>query len=225
MRIVLDDKKLKQALEKKGHFYISGVSYNGSFGSKDILIKQKKTPVISLIDTDKDKILGSLHDTTRNEVKRTFKMPELSFRLPDDNRSEIYKLYKKFEKKGGRIVRRKSYFKNSIFAGAYWKDKLIAGIICYDIFPYLRVNAIVSERLQESEIKKAVSFATRRLIFELCSHGMQKGYLLIDLGGVNLEEKEKSGITAFKMSFGGELINEYTYTYKSPVFKIFSFLR
>jgi hypothetical protein len=139
--------------------------------------------------------------------------------MPDNNRTEILKLYSVFEQMGDRPARRSAYFAQSLFAGAYWQEKLIASIICYDAKPILRVNAIVSIRKGGGEEGKHVSFATRRLVFELIRYARDHGYTRLDLGGINMIDESKKGITAFKMSFGGRTIEEYTYTYKSLLFR------
>ena len=38
---------------------------------------------------------------------------------------------------------------------------------------------------------------------------------------VNFKDPEVAGITKFKMSFGGDVVNEYTYIYKSAAFRYF----
>lgn len=217
-RIIFDDDILQRALAEKRYTYISGISYDGTLRAEGLRIKAKKTPVIQLYGMNKETILTRFNETTRNEINRTFQMPELRFVVPDANRNEIHKLYKNFEIAGGRPPRRIDFFKESFLVGAYRNTMLIAAIIAYDTRPYLRVNAIVSVRGVNRELSKLVSFSTRRLVYELCRYGADNGYELLDLGGVNLTDETKAGITAFKMSFGGKLVDEFTYTYKSPFF-------
>ncbi len=220
-RIILDDEELKKALREKCYSYITGLSYNKFDFGPEVKIKNKKTIVISVKNLSAEDFLWQSSETTRNEIRRTFKMPELFFRVPCEDAETIYRLYSDFEKEGGRIVRSKDYFQKSLLAGAYLDDRLIAAIICYDASPVLRINAIVSLRHDES-IRKYISFATRRLIFELFQYGSQKKYESLDLGGINVTEKEKLGITAFKRSFGGVGQDEYTYSYASSFARIFS---
>ncbi|MEK7630445.1 MAG: peptidoglycan bridge formation glycyltransferase FemA/FemB family protein [Patescibacteria group bacterium] len=221
LRVILDDAALASALKEKKHAYITGLSYDGDLTGSDASIakKTKQTIVIEPDAMTDEEIIASFRDTTRNEVRRTFTIPELSFVLPDANHEEAVNLYSEFEEMGARPPRRAEYFRESLFAGAYWKRKLIASIICYDAKPVLRVNAIVSVRKDASEISKHVSFATRRLIFELIRYARDHGYRQIDLGGINTTDESKKGITAFKMSFGGMTREEYTYTYKNSLFR------
>lgn len=221
-RFIFEDEELKRALREKKYSYITGLSYDRSLVRNDkVSKKQKKTPVIKLEGQDLESIYRKFNDTTRNEIHKTEKMQEFRFLLSNKNNASIYGLYSDFEKRGGRPVRKKEYFKESIFAGAYFQDKLIAAIIAYDAKPYIRINAIVSADKQVFSERKYISYATRRLVWEFVGFGKERGYQWIDLGGVNLIEKEKSGIAAFKMSFGGELVDEFTYTYKSKLFRFF----
>ncbi|MDP2947297.1 MAG: hypothetical protein Q8N88_04215 [Nanoarchaeota archaeon] len=68
-----------------------------------------------------------------------------------------------------------------------------------------------------------ISIATRRLVYEVCKYGKEHNYKLFDLGSMpaDLKDKKKAGIAAFKGSFGGTLEDEYTYTYKSKLYKFF----
>ena len=221
LRAVLDDAALARALREKKHAYITGLSYDGNLAEGDASItrKSKQTIVIESGAMSNEDVIASFRDTTRNEVRRSFTMPELSFVLPDPNRIEILKLYSEFEETGARSARKASYFTQSLFAGAYWKGRLIASIICYDAKPTLRVNAIVSVRKDGGEESGQVSFATRRLVFELIKYVCDHGYTQLDLGGINTTDESKKGITAFKMSFGGKAVEEYAYTYKSLLFR------
>ena len=219
LRVALDDEKLASALLKREHAYVTGISYTPDLAGEGVTVKTKKTPIIDTKVKTDEEFLAMANDTTRNEIRRTFKISELSFRLPDENRKGICRLYGEFEKAGGRSARAFSYFRESIFAGAYYGGKLMAAIICYDAKPYVRVYAIVSLRKTEGEIRKYSSFATRRLVFELAKYAMGRGYDWLDLGSVNLKDQTKAGIDAFKLSFGARLVHEYTYTYKSKLFR------
>ena len=227
LRVVLDDAALEQALAEKKHSYITGLSYRDDLarGEGEIVQKSKKTVLITPGVLGDDELIASFRDTTRNEVRRTFSLSELSIMLPDPNRNEIYKLYQQFERAGGRPTRRLEYFNRSLLTGAYWNGELIAAVICYDARPYVRVNAIVSRRKAKGDEAKFVSFATRRLVFELLRYVRDTGYTTLDLGGINETDESKKGITAFKQSFGGQVREEYTYTYKSLTFRFLQKLK
>ena len=217
-RVILDDETLKRVLAEKQYSYITGLSYNLFDFGRNVSVKNKKTVSTDITKITDEQFLSQCSDTTRNEIRKTFKIAELDFKIPDENLDGVYNLYTDFEVRGKRITRARDYFAKSLLAGAYYKGKLIAAIICYNAFPVLRVNAIVSERNDE-EFRRYVSFATRRLIFELFLYSKENKYNFLDLGGVNMTDSGKAGITAFKMSFGGELLDEYTYTYKSLLYR------
>lgn len=217
-RVILEDELLIRLLREKRYSYISGLSYNGALAIEGSTPRSKKTVIVPLERANDEELFMQMSETTRNEIRRTFKMPELRFAVPDSQRDKIYALYKAFEVSGKRLVRSLAYFKKSIFAGAYHNDELIAAIILYDAKPVLRINAIVSRRGEGQDVRKLVSFATRRLIYELCRFGRDHEYTEFDLGGVNLSTSTKAGIAAFKMSFGGVLRDEYMYTHKSCLF-------
>ena len=220
IRIILDDEVLKRTLQARSHSYITGLSYNNFPAGSEVHIKSKKTTVIELGDD----YFKRFNDTTRNEIRRTEKVSDLSFQIPDTNRDAVYRLYRAFESEGNRIVRPAAYFHRSVFFGAYLGGELMAAILCYDAYPYMRAHAIVSSLLENSLHRKWKSFVLRRLVFEICNYGKERDYLWFDLGGVNLSDEEKAGITAFKLGFGGRMISEYTYTYKSPFLRFLKIL-
>lgn len=218
LRVILDDAVLRRALTEKKYAYISGLSYDDTLGGPAVKRKSKKTTMIHLDDD----YFQNFNDTTRNEIARAQKVSEIACLAPDRRRDEIYALYAHFEQRGGRIVRKKDYFKEHLFAGVYWQQRLVGAILLYDAHPYLRAHAIVSTDIERSDpIYRWKSFAMRRLVYEICTHGKERGYTRFDLGGINISDTKKAGITAFKLGFGGEVINEYTYTYKSALARLF----
>ena len=221
IRVIFDDAMLRRVLDERRYSYITGLSYDGAFSGNGVSRKAKKTVVVNLQKAEEE-TFRAFNDTSRNEIRRTESMHEFRFAVPDSARDAIWRLYRDFESRSSRPVRAQRYFRHHLFMGAYYNDTLVAAIILYDSHPILRVNAIVARDKESFPERKYVGYATRRLIWEACKYGMLHGYELLDLGGINLTEKTKAGITAFKMSFGGELMEEYTYTYKSPVF---NFLR
>jgi lipid II:glycine glycyltransferase (peptidoglycan interpeptide bridge formation enzyme) len=218
-RIILNDEELKRILYEGKYSYVTGISYQGDLQLPGMSVKTKKTSIIKLSNRTAEEIFRDFSDTTRNEIRRTEHMEDFTCMLPDEEGKDgIYALYQKFEKKGNRQVRRREYFRKSIFGGAYFKERLCAAVIVYDAHPSLRVNAIVSDVSGVTE-RKYISYATRRLVWELIGHGIEHGYQGVDLGGINIVDPLKSGITAFKTSFGGDIVDEYTYTYKSRLFR------
>lgn len=219
LRVILDDEKLRMALQEKRYSYISGVSYQHFHFGEDMRVKEKKTAVIDLNDNF-DAIFAKFHDTTRNEIHRTYRMPDLAIVVEDKNISALFSLHKKFERKQSRHPLSFFSFSASTFFSAYYKGELIASVACYHDEHYTRVRAIFSLRLFEKDKEKyrIIAYAARRLIWEACQYGKRKGNTIFDLGAINLTDPKKKPITDFKSGFGGKIVDEYTYTYESPLF-------
>lgn len=221
-RIVLEDDKISQYLDRKKYQRIVIISYQKLALGDDFQVNRKLTPIIHL-DQELDNIFANFNDTTRNEIRKTFKNEELKFVAEDKNFDEIYELYKKFEYSQGRVPFSQKAMKDYLAFTAYYQNKLVSLILCFNSFPYLRARSICSKRLetQDREKYKIISNAGRRLVYEVCRYGQQRGYKLFDLGSINLEDKQKEGVAGFKSCFGGQLENEYTYTYKSKLYNFF----
>jgi len=223
-RIVLEDDKINQYLDKKKYQKIVIITYKKMNLGEDFTVGHKLTPNIYL-NQGLDNIFSKFNETTRNEVRRTFKNPDLKFMANDKNFNEIYELYKNFEYSQGRTPFNGRTMKNFLAFSAYHKKELVSVILCFDTFPYLRARSICSKRLEteDKEKYKIISNATRGLIYEICRYGIKHDYKLFDLGSMpaDLKNKKKAGIAAFKSSFGGKLEDEYTYTYKSKLYRLF----
>lgn len=217
LRIVFDDEALKQAMQEKKYHYITGVSYNKFDFGLQVKMKKKQTAVLDLSRT-LDDIFFAFAKNTRNEINKTKKMPDLKIALADKNFKEIKKLYSAFapDKK---IVNISSCLSEFLFFSAYYKNQLISCIACY-YNENLRAKAIFSARSKkDKEFQKIIGYTTRRLVWEICKYGKERKFKLFDLGGVNFKDPAKKGITNFKMSFNGRVIDEYHYIYKGKIFK------
>ena len=231
LRVLYQDEDLRELLDKDKYDHITVISY-GDLGleKEGYTLKHKKLANIALNGTI-DTILEKFARRTKQEVLSTYKIPELEFKIADQDLKTTYKLYKDFERAQGRKPWGKESFDGVINFNAYYEDELIASVPCYDVFPYLQVRAIFSKRMKENDkqLYKLIGSATRRLIFEACKYGKEKGYKFVGLGSVNYSTKQKANVANFKMFFGSELGDEYTYTYKSWKFifleKIKSFIK
>lgn len=224
VRIIMEDDKIDKYLDKKKYQKIVIISYNKLDLDKDFHVHHKLTPNIYL-DKELDDILANFNDTSRNETRRTFKNPDLRFIADDKNFNEVYEVYKNFEYAQKRAPFSKRAMKDYTVFSAYYKGELISIILCFNSFPYLRARSICSKRLEikDKEKYKIISNATRRLVYEICKYGKERGYKLFDLGSMpaNLNDPKKAGIAEFKGSFGGKLEDEYTHTYKSKIYRTF----
>jgi lipid II:glycine glycyltransferase (peptidoglycan interpeptide bridge formation enzyme) len=189
---------------------------------KDFNVRHKKTPLIDLT-RDKEDIFREFNSTTRNEIRQSEKIDSLRFAMDDHNIKDAYLLYSQHEQAQGRVPDRKKEFEGCIIFGAYLQNEMISAIICTHGSGYLRAKSISSKRMEKAdkEFLKILGFASRRIVWELCQFGIANGYKGFDLGSINLEDPKKAGIAHFKQSFGGKLIDEYAYVYKSPAFNFF----
>ncbi len=191
--------------------------------------RDKKTPVIDLTP-ETDQIFARFSDTTRNEIRKTQHIPDLDIVSEDGNRKEAYNLYKKFEYKGGRVPFAESDLRDCVIFSAYYKKEIISAIYVDTgsnaAGKQLRVRYIFSKRLEieDRELYKIISNASRRLVWEICQWGKAHSFLSLDLATINYNSPAAAGLTEFKMYFNGQIVPEYTYIYKSPVFTLFEHL-
>ena len=220
LRVLHQQENLKELLDKNKYDYITVISYSDLGLEKEgYILKHKNLANIALNGAIED-VLERFARRTKQEVLSTYKIPELEFKIADQDLKTTYKLYKDFERAQGRKPWGRESFDGVINFNAYYKGELIASVPCYDVFPYLQVRAIFSKRMGESdrELYKLIGSATRRLIFEACKYGKERGYKFVGLGSVNYSTEQKANVANFKMFFGSELGDEYTYTYKSRKF-------
>lgn len=180
----------------------------------------KKTPIINLAGSIDD-IYKMFNPTTRNEINRTYRDPDLRFTILDSNISEIYALHVGFEFAQNRTPLLKKELSHSKVFTAYYKNKLIALVSCFDCDQVLRVGQICSLRLdiaQDSLEYKLISYASRRLIYEVCKYGIANDFHFLDLGIVNLSDPTKMGVVKFKTSFTNEIKDTFIYRYETDAF-------
>ncbi|PIT90992.1 hypothetical protein COU17_02745 [Candidatus Kaiserbacteria bacterium CG10_big_fil_rev_8_21_14_0_10_49_17] len=164
-------------------------------------------------------IFDAFKKNTRNEIRKTENIPELTFSIPDRKNRDSYRFYTAIKKRDGVTPDAYIEFRGCLFFNAYYKGKMIVSVSCYDTGEILRLKHIVSERKNPSFDATLIGYATRRVMWELCKYGKERGYSTIDLAGANVSEANKSGITAFKQSFGGELKEIWVYRSKTPAFR------
>lgn len=223
-RVILNDDLLLVLIRNKAYSYIVGISQTLIDVPENVKVKHKKTSLINLM-RPAEEILQSFHDTTRNEVRRTFAMPEMSIAINDANAQEMHALYNKFRKAKKLDVHYKSFLESASRFSAYYNGELVAVITVYEVPPKMRIQNIFSKVDDAPETRRIIGYATRRLVYEICAYGSKKGYASLDLASVNLTDTAKSGITKFKLSFGGDISDEYTYTYRSALARFLSSIK
>lgn len=209
----------------------SNVIRNSSYSKKTIVTYKKmnlsrfeelvKTTALIDLMPDEDDVFRKFSDTTRNEIRKTYRIDDFKIINNDNKFDDAYQLYKKFEYAQGRAPVVKSVLKKCKLFSAYFKDELISAIFVIESSKYLRIRSIFSKRLQaeDKEMYKIISNATRRIVWEICLWGKENGFHSLDLASVNFKNPKTANITKFKMSFGGNVVNEYTYVYKSKAFR------
>jgi len=225
LRVLYQNEDLEKIADKNKYDYITVISYRDlGLEKQGFSLAHKKIANIHL-SGDMESILNGFARRTRQEIQKTYTIPELEFKIDDQNLAETYKLYREFESAQGRKPWKADTFNSGVkLFNAYYKGELIASVPCYDIFPNLQARAIFSKRLsvEDPELYKIIGYATRRLIYEICAYGKERGYNFFGLGPVVFSTPQKANVAQFKMFFGGKIEDEYTYTYIS---KRFAFLR
>ncbi len=182
-------------------------------------VREKDTALVRL-NLPEEEIFKKFSDTTRNEIRRTYNNPDLEFKL-NLNFDKSYYLYSQFDKSQGRKpVNKKemSFFKPAL---AYFAGELLYGFYVIESFPYARIRSIFSKRLsvEDKDMLKIISNSGRRLLWEVCQNLKERDFVFLDMASVNMENPKTISIAKFKMSFGGEIVREYTYMYDSLLFR------
>ncbi len=218
-QIFLNDQYSLRALKHKSFDAILALSYQEFESMANVSVRVKTTALIDLLP-DSPEIFKKFHDTTRNEINKTYKNELLTIYREDAKKLPAYKMYTIFERSQGRKPLRMNEFCRFKLFSAYYKGEIISAITIIESGDRLRIRSIFSKRLavMDKEVMKVISNASRRLMWEVCQWGKDTGYQSLDLASVNFVNPRTASITKFKMSFGGQVINEYTYSYQSLIF-------
>lgn len=220
IEVILDNSRaLEIAAQKNNYDYINIISYDQLPISDDFYLLKKQSARISLIG-GLDSVMDTFDSTTKKHIKRTFKINNLSFKIPDDDFAKTYSAYREFERANRRKPFSRSVLKNLWIFNAYNKQDIISSILCYQTDFSLKAHTIFSKRLvtADKEKYKLIAYTTRRLIYEICRFASNHNYSFVDLGSLNFTNPEKSGITNFKLTFNPIVADEYHYIYRSKLF-------
>jgi len=218
IRVFYEDKDIRALIRSEKPDYLTVISRTGasSFPGYTTCLR-KKVAVISL-NGSVPEVFQRFRKNTRNEIRRTYTIDDLDFVNDDENIEEWYNLYKNFERAQGRMPWKKSTFSGTALFSAYYKGKMIVGLPFYLAKPILTLHTIASVRLQkdvDQDFQKLVGYATRRIVYNVCEYGSKNGYTEVSLSSVNFTDKKKSSVAQFKLSFGCNLVDEYTCIYMS----------
>ena len=204
--------------EQMSYSYIVIFSYQKFQLDGFRLIKIQPTPIIDLAPS-LEAIFSGFRKTTRNEIRKTEKMPDLKFEISRRGLDDYFRFYKQIKIQDGARPDIKREFKNCLFANAYLDNQLIASMSFSDNGRCLRCKHVASLRKAMGSESKIAGYAGRRLIWEVLKYGKNNGYQKLDLGGVTPGDPSKAGIFAFKTSFGGTIEDSYIYAYETKLFR------
>ncbi len=190
------------------------------------MIREKQTPLIPVKDKTPEAVLATFRDTTRNEIRRTFAMPELSFSIEGPS-TELYDFYAAATRSQGRVPQKRGLFRDARIAVARRGSTILAAIAFVPASPVAKVLTISSLRRESPDAgeRNLIGFATKRLVYELCAYAIAGDYDYVDLAYVNTTDPTKKGITDFKMGFGGEIRHECQYERTASFLSLVRYLR
>jgi hypothetical protein len=210
----------EEALKDALSFYdeVTFISY------KDDVLDYKNKVARTTVVVDLSKSLGDIlqecNDTTRNEIRRSFNMPDLSvdfLHYSDNAFVECYKMYEFQERKQGRKPDALRKFAGNIFCAVRSDGRLMCAVSFFFNTEIIKVHSISSLRLYDidQDIKKKISFASRRAIYEIISFGKKLGFKKLDLSYIDPQNPNKAGIDSFKRGFGGDIVQDFTYSFRN----------
>lgn len=164
-----------------------------------------------LIDLGKglDYAFAQFHATSRNEVRRALKMQQLTFEtgiLQDF--SSYFEFYKTCENARNWIPIPETELRNSMVITACFEEKPISGMSAYTHEGRLRIGRIFSLKRQNDDPRLnnlVFGCAAKHIVYAYCRYASEHGYHTVDLGGIDLNDPAKAGITRFKLSLGGKV--------------------
>ena len=220
-RVLAENVTPEYTVELKKDDYSFIVSY-GDFSDKDYQVTAKNSCIINL-KKDIEQVLAGFSPTSRNEVRRADNIHELEFHSSLKNFvfDEYYKFHSSCEHDRDWFPVPPEELKQSLVFSATHDGVLIAGMSCYTHENRIRVGRIYSnKRSKQSDILTNLVYgvASKRIVFEICKYGIANNFSTLDLGGVDLSAPEKSGITKFKLSLGGEVVPVKLARYTSSKF-------
>ena len=207
-RIFCDRLSNSMAKNLKQNFdYVYVVAYK-DIEDAEFEIIEKKSAVIPLSDNI-DNVFSKFHSTTRNEIRKSLKNISILVESNIKDWNKFYNFHKNCEKDRGWIPAPLDELKKSIIVSIKYLGDYIAAFSCYEGEGMLRVDRIFSAR-KSSKFEKLrsviFSSSSRRIVYELCKIGIGKECRFLDLGGVDLNDPVKRGISEFKMKFGSQII-------------------
>lgn len=194
---------------KKDFDYSFIVAYE-HFTDPDYHCTDKNACVIDL-SKGAEASFANFNSTSRNEVRRSEKITELTFSMGYEHCGfeTYFDFHKNCEHDRDWYPVPPDELKNSLLFSASFNGMLIAGMSCYTHGNLIRVGRIFSnKRSKKSEVLTNLVYgcASKRIVYEICKYAEVNGFSQLDLGGVDLQDPTKSGISQFKLSLGSKVI-------------------
>jgi hypothetical protein len=208
---------------REGFDYSFVVSYGG-FDAPGWEVVDKHSALIDL-SRGLEAAFSEFNATTRNEIRKTERESGLEVRFDVEPFDEIYAFHASCERERGWLPVPESELSASLVCICYWNGEPLAGISCYENDEMLRVGRIFSRRRSveweqaHAAPKWLFGAAQRRVVHELCRHVVARGQRRLDLGGIDLGDDAKSGISRFKLSFGSTVVPVKIGRYQTDAFR------
>lgn len=205
---------------KSKYDYIFIVCYDKCTQDAEFEYLNKNACVFDLDKTDEEIIKG-FNSTSRNELRKTYKLEKIQFQIGYSKFDEYYHFYKTCEQSRNWYPVPEDELRKSLLFSIAYDGQLISGMSCYIGGDTIRVGRIFSRRRINSNqsITGAIyGGASKRIVYEICLYARAQGLKFVDLGGVDLLGNEKSGISDFKLSLGATVVPVKIGRYKNSSF-------
>ncbi len=207
-RFLTDHLTMEQSEQLASEFDYSFVVCYNKCEATNFETVQKNACLIDL-SQGVEAAFSKFNATSRNEVRRADKIETLRFQMGTGDDFETYfDFYEACENARGWFPVPEEELHNSLTFTAFFEDNPISGMSAYTHGNHLRIGRIYSlkkTRRDERLNNLVYGCAAKRIVFELCQYGASQGFKILDLGGVDLQDSLKAGITRFKLSLGGEI--------------------
>jgi hypothetical protein len=185
-------------------------------GDVEGFTKEIKATQLIALDRGHEELFETLNKNNRYKVRRSYRDPGVEVIGDDQDRERSLDLYMEVKVADGVIPDIEEDFDTVRWINAYYEGDLVAATCWFDSNEVLRAKHIVSTRKHAGVDTALVGRLTRRLFWEACVIGIDEGHRFVDLGGVDIDRDDKSGVAEFKLSFGGVTAPVYVYRRSSP---------
>jgi hypothetical protein len=185
-------------------------------GEVDGFSKEGKATQLITLGRSQEDIFYGLHKNNRYKIRRSYRDPGVEVVKDDQDREKSFEFYREIKTADGVVPDIEEDFTMVRWINGYYEGVLVAATCWFDSGEVLRAKHIVSTRKHMGADTAVIGRLTRRLFWEACVTGVDEGHRYVDLGGLDKSDADKSGVTEFKQSFGGEKVPVYVYRNSSP---------